>query len=368
MKFKDLFKVKKEKKDNLKNDQEVLDVPKVEFANLELQGTIGQWLGVLSSRQSVGNSFFSVSTHLSVEELIKKVNISEKQWKEVETKFAILLKLAGIPSTETCILGNLNKDDGTFECVFKNSEEDANIAIRWGDMLDYWPELTISYQNESKTYDYFEETKDNPMQLRLNHYKIKNPTNGNSCYRYLSEYTSYFTLKSGEYSLKIEIKRPESVNTYEVSNYTFRLENEEELQKYLLNLTFPLDINEVYKKIREISVSAVEEYPSFKLKVTKELDEKNIKITDMMILKDGQLENFIMTKEGKTIEIDSVGNWTYNSQELNVSQNDKGNVSYMVNLVSKEELGSLIEPLEQYNEVSQEVEQVRKLTQTMIKR
>lgn len=50
MNIKDIFKGKKLKKDKLldisKAEKELLDVPKVVFEDLELQVTIGQWLGI----------------------------------------------------------------------------------------------------------------------------------------------------------------------------------------------------------------------------------------------------------------------------------------------------------------------------------
>lgn len=371
MNIKDIFKGKKSKEsqtlDIPKVEKEALDVPKVVFEDLELQVTIGQWLGILSSQQGFGNSSFTIYTHLSAEELMKKINIPAEKFEEIVIKFGLLLKIAGIENTETCTLNQFDKDNFSFNCHFNNSGNDANISLRWGDMIDFGPEFTINYQNESKTYDYWAESEEKPTRLKLQHYTIKNPENENSCYRYLSPYTSYFTLTNGEYSFSIEIKRPESIKVDVFSDYVFRLENEEQLQQYLLGLTFPLEINEVYKKICEISTSSVNEYPSFKIEVKRKLDEKNNKTTDMISLNHGQLKKFIITKGGRTITIDSDGNWSYDSPKLIISQSDKGNINYSLNSIPSDELLTASSPFEQYSEVSQEVEQVRKLTKTMLK-
>ena len=140
------------------------------------------------------------------------------------------------------------------------------------------------------------------------------------------------------------------------------MENEEQLQQYLLGLTFPLEINEVYKKISEISTSSVNEYPSFKIEVKR---EKNNKTTDAMSLNHGQLKKFIITKGGKTITIDSDGNWIYDSSKLIISQSGNGNINYSLNSIPRDELLTSTSPFEQYSEVSQEVEQVRNLTRTL---
>jgi len=369
MNIKDIFKGKKSKEsqtlDIPKVEKEALDVPKVVFEDLELQVTIGQWLGVLSSQQGFGNSGFTIYTHLSAEELMKKVNIPAEKFEEIVTKFGLLLKLAGVDNAETCTLDQFDKDNFSFNCHFNNRSNDAKISLRWGSMMDSGPEFIIDYLDENKTYDYYEEYKDKPTRLKLQHYTIKNPENENSCYRYLSPYAAYFTLTNGEYSFLIEIERPESIKVDVFSDYVFRLENEEQLQQYLLGLTFPLEINEVYKKICEISTSSVNEYPSFKIEVKRKLDEKNNKTTDMISLNHGQLKEFIITKGGKTITIDSDGNWIYDSSKLIISQSGNGNINYSLNSIPRDELLTASSPFEQYSEVSQEVEQVRNLTRTL---
>lgn len=371
MNIKDIFKGKKAKEnqtlDISKGEKEALDVPTVIFEDLELQVTIGQWLGILSSQQGFENSDFTIYTHLSAEELMKKVNIPAEKFEKIVTKFGLLLKIVGIENTETCILNQFDKDNFSFNCHFNNSGNDANISLRWGDMMDFNPEFTINYQNESKTYDYLAEAEEKIARLKLQHYTVKNPENGNSCYRYLSPYTADFTLTNGEYSFSIEIKRPESIKVDVFSDYVFRLKDEKQLQQYLLGLIFPLEINEVYKKVCEISTSLINEYPSFKIEVERKLNEKNNKTTDMISLNYGQLKNFIITKSGRTITIDSYGNWSYDSPKLIISQSDKGNINYSLNSISSDELLTAASPFEQYSEVIQEIEQVRKLTKTMLK-
>lgn len=234
-------------------------------------------------------------------------------------------------------------------------------------MLDDGPEFTINYQNMSKTYDYWQEYEERSIRLKLQHYTINNPENGNSCYKDLSVDTANFILKNGEYSFSIDIKRPKSSKVDVLSDYVFRLENEEQLQQYLLGLTFPLDINEVFKKICEISTSSVNEYPSFKIEVKRKLDKNNNKTTDMISLNHGQLEKYIITTRGKTIAFDSDGNSSYDSPKLAISESNEGKINYSLNSIPRDELLTALPLFEQYREVSQEIEQVRKLTNTIFK-
>lgn len=355
-------------KKEIKLENTSLNEPKIIFEDLELQVTIGQWLGILSSQQGFGNSGLTIYTLLSAKELMKRINVSNEKLKEISANFGHLLTLAGIDKSETCTLNQFDKEKSSFNCHFNNSNNDANISLRWGSFIDSGPEFIIDYQNEKRTYDYREAYKDKPARLNLQQYIIKNVDNNNSCSRYLSPHSAYFTLKNEQHSLTITIERPESIKKSGLGDCVFRLKKEDELQQYLLGLTFPLDINEVYKKICEISLDSITEYPKFDLEVKSQINEKQDKTTDMISLRYGLLNIFIITREGKTVTIDSAGNWSYASPELAVSQEKNGNINYSLNSISYDEISSLASPLEQFNMVSQEVEQVRTLTKTLLKK
>ncbi len=370
MNIKKLFKSKKSKDnqslDIIKNEKETLDVPKVIIEDSELQVIIGQWLGILSSKQVFGNSHFAIYTRLSVKDLMNQVDIPAEKFKEITTKFGLLLKIVGIENTETCTLNQFDKNNLSFNCHFNNRNTNANISLKWSDILYSGTEFIINYKNESKTYDYLPEVEEEnkPTRLNLHHYTIKNPENDNSCFRYLSPYSAYFRLTNGEYSLSIEMKRPENIKVNMKINYDyiFKIENEEQLQQYLLGLTFPVEINEVYKKICEILITTVDKYPSFKIEIKEKKDEKNNKTTDMIDLHHGQVKQIIITKNEKTIAIDNDGNWSYDSPKLTIKQNNKGTIDYSLNATHSDELSTALTPFEQYSKVCQEVEQIRKLT------
>ena len=371
MNIKNIFKRKKTKEnetlDISKMEHKLMDIPKVVFEDLELQVTIGQWLGILSSQKGFGNSEFTIYTHLNAEELMERMDIPFEKLEEITAKFGFLLRLTGIESEETCILNKFNKDEFSFNCHFDNSGNDAKISLRWESMMDCGPEFIIEYPNERKTYDYHKEYKDSPTRLELQHYTINNPLNGNSYHRLLSPYNAYFTLENCEYSFLVKIGKPESIETDVFSYYAFSLENEEELKQYLLGLTFPFEIREVYKKICEISVKSIGEYPNFIMELKRTIDEKNSKQTDLISLKHGQLNKFVTSKNEKTIAFDGDGNWSYCSPKLIISQTHNGNINYSLNEILSNELSNVSSPFEQFNEVSQEVEQVKRLTKTMLK-
>lgn len=362
----DIFKGK-ENTENMVLDvpkaEQGLDIPKVIFEDLVLQVKVGQWLGVLSSQKLVDE--FINCTFSSSDELIKVANIPTEQLEEIVTKFGYVLKLVGIDNAETCTLSQYDKDNFSFNCHFNNSGNDANISLK--NKIFFEPGVIINYQNECKAYEYYKESKNKPIRLDLQYYTIKNPENGNSCFRGLSLGEIAFILQNGEYSFSINISRDRRKNPDIFSWDIFRLKNEEALQQYLLGLSFPFEINEVYKKICEISVDSITDYQSFELKVDRKLDGENNKTTDMVSIFYGQISKFIITKGGKTIEINGDGSWSYDSPKLTVSQNNKGNITYTLNSIPSVDLLNIASPLEKYNEVCKDVEQVRLLTKTILK-
>jgi len=88
-----------------------------------------------------------------------------------------------------------------------------------------------------------------------------------------------------------------------------RLNNEEEIVEYLMNLDYPLSIDKVYKDIYRISLGDVCEYSKVLFQCSDILN--NGKVTDMFILEDGNLEKFGMTKNGKTMFINKDGSFRY---------------------------------------------------------
>lgn len=362
----DLFKNKNkiEKKETLVESKEEsvveeksLDIPKVIIDDFELYSFVGDWLGLLPAWVGLLPSIGK----LSIEEILNKAKIPESNFKEVPNRFGIILKQIGIDSNEICHLNTLNKDKYSFNCHFENANDDAEISLVFADMVERGYELTIDYQNSKKTYDYdyLLDSSTDKLGVKLRYYTLENSNNGNHYMRYLSTHASYFTLTNNDFNFDITIYTPHNMEIPSEGVYT--LKNEKQLEQYLLDLSFPIAIDEVYKKICELSLeSPISEYPTLSLKVEKELNNGKRITTDSLLMKDGELKNFTITRD------DTI-----------VSTNDGNKFTFMFNIetsgfeeVTDEELEK--ETIEKFKNIQKEVakrrfevQQVKQLKKTV---
>ena len=321
-----------------KQAESKLNVPKVIFEDPELQINTGLWLGVISPQQIYNATSFKGTT--------KKSIISKKKEKEISIKFGQLLSSIGINNSETCTLYDGKKL--SFKCHFENKDEDADIILKLDDAM-----LIIDYGNEKISYNYFMEENERAAELLLESIIIKN--NNYTFKRYFFTFDALLFLENDDYTLQIKIDIPESIHKQHWDRYIFKLNNEDELQRYLQSLTFPIDIKEVYKKVLEISLDPTETYPIIKLDVT---NRENGKVTDTILFRYGNLIKFTTTTEDdKTISIDGEGNWSCTTPRFSLNQFE-GEISYSIH-ISTDELADLPHPSEQYDTINDEVEEVR---------
>ncbi len=301
--------------------------PKIIFEQWQLQIAIGQWLHMDSSQ--------------SLEEIVKT--------------FSYVLKQAGIELTETCILKEFDKENFSFDCYLKNANVNTNIELKW-ENNDTPKELIIHYPQKTTVYQYYQKEK-NPI-LKLNRYTIKNSQNGNACTRILSPHNIGLILQNKEYTLSIKIENPEKLKLS-----TLILKNEAELQKHLLELSFPIEISEIYKKICKTSIDAIEEYPKFELQIHTNTSKETI---DILSLAHGKLEKFMITKKGKTITVDETGEIAHKTPTCTIREKENGEIHYSINIKPGNTLPDKISPLKQYNEIQDELEKAKQLVKTIL--
>lgn len=357
-----LFSKKKIEKIEEKEEE---NVPDVVFPDLQSQVRIGVWSEALtdrSARQYTDENFYN---YLEKGNGLKRIVIPKFLLNRVKQEFGRILKMAGVPEDEVCIIDQFDKENFSCRVHFYRENKDYAMSFRWGDPIDNLAQITIADDKRSDTYEYLHYTDGTtPSELTPYHYTIKN--GDTSCYRFLSAYSAPYRVSNGDYTFTIDVARPESITTPGYTGYRFHLNNEAQLEEYLLGLTFPFDISEVYKRVQQISLGKVSAYPSIKLEVKKKVDEKNSITTDQISLSKGKLNVFTMTKGDRTITIDKDENWTFSSPKLSIQNYSDGAVGYSLNTKSYQELEKALAE-NQYENIHREVQKVKSLSEELFK-
>lgn len=326
---------------NLKKEKLKDYTSNIIFANYELQVEIGEWIGIFPE--------------------YRKHCLSFRQKDEISKKVEQLLRKLGFGNFELCIIDNnknvICKDMLSFTCCFNNDDRNVlNIELnRPVNLYEEAFKVTIYYKNIIKTYICSD--IDELIKLDLESFTIENEQNNNLYTRTFSKKSIYINLENNSYSLIIVIQTNDSNNKISV------LKNEEELEEYLLGLSFPVKIDELYKKINNISLDDISKYPNILIRVeNKEFD----KVTDFINLENGLMDAFAMTRDGKTFSIDNKNNWSYESTSLAIKKNVKGEINYSLRVNSFDDMLQVGLPYEQFNLIEQEVEKTKGLVKSLL--
>lgn len=270
--------------------------PKVRFKSLKLEAAIGHWLGIIP-----------------LDKTSRIYKISNRELTSVELEFEKLLKELGVNEMETCELSPINISDNSdiiFNCSFVSSGASKKIILRYGDCIDFSPEMIITTPLCSFSYEYFNNL--NPK-LYLREKGIQNTETKSTYYRELCSYSAKFKLvKKNGFSLEIEVDRPNGTEV-KIPN-GFVLDNESELEKYLLNL--PTDANpvDIFNNFCEICYKGASEQEINKQNITLEykphlLSDLNYAGVCKIILNNGTLQIYTKDKgSGKMFMSESTVN------------------------------------------------------------
>lgn len=342
MSFKDLF----NKKQN---------VPRVEFEDYISQLIIGQWLRILPNTKEYRSSVGSLITHLGVDELIHLRDVDDNDLEKIKYTFGKLLADTGIASDEVCFVSAFDKDNLTFKLNVGNKES-FDVILRWGDFFDFYPEFEIKGKDFSKTY-VLSETED-ASKLRLDKYSLTD--NNTTVSRDLSRVAAYFGWQSDDKFLSIRIED----SGFDV-NRIFYLGNEEALMQYLLSLSSPIDIVEVFKKVRELSLgNDLSKYPNILIRMFKSVENKEVE-TDVIEICNGKVKQIKKTQDNKTISFDENGNWTFDDASISVMK-DKEKIKFSITTSFSDGLLN-ISPIDTYTNAGEEVEKVAQLVRNLFK-
>ena len=245
----------------------------------------------------------------------------------------------GVSEKDIIFLDNYNASEKTFD-VESRIDGKYKIRLESGVENNYQRFTLIASHSEHTYYHVYSEF--NGADVSLNNYYYENKQNGNKCYAN-ANHSSLFTtimLENGYDNLIInalgtpKIKRYLSPDMYE---YKFGLENIDILEEKLLQLEFPLEIEEVYKLISDTCIKE----PARCSKIVLMINNLNTvpALTDKMVVERGELIELITTKKGKRIAFNNDGNWEFENADMSASHTD-GKYNYSLHSMDEESIAN----------------------------
>jgi len=278
---------------------------------------------------------------------------------DLTKKFRYILSLIGIDKNEICILDNLYCDNSrcdSFICKLKNANEIIKLTISYGSPIKTERVIKVDYNNTAMIYQFrgFNSKQDI---LKLEQIIIKE--NDNIYLREFSPISCKIKIKNDKYTF--------SLFTYSINpnnKNDLILPNEEEVKKYLLSLTFPINITEVYTNLYNLSLINYDSINNLSIRVEK-INENHSVITDEIIINNDKLDLLTVTKNGKTITLDNDGNWTYVYKKLVVNGNSSDEIDYTLKSISYDEISNYESLTDRIDTAKNEIAEVRKLSLNM---
>ena len=291
----------------------------------------------------------------------------------------VMLRL-GFKTEDKIKLRNFDREnkEGTFQCRV-NGCNGYNIKfINVGNVKKH-TQIILTYFNSEVTYECFP-LRLSELGVRIIPVREKVMYEDGVAYtRELNRERTKIIVNYDKYKLEIAVTKPKNL---ELSMYDsngeysrYRLNNEEKVFEYLNNFLPILakgDIVSVYKKIREISLGDdISIYPEISLKFSYE-----DKITDLIHLKNGELERFGVTllKLGRTLFLNKDGSFTYEINDIDnlfniiMTVNNDGKTNYNIEInedSNTDMIGELIK--EDTDTIKKNVVNIRKLVKDNFK-
>lgn len=243
----------------------------------------------------------------------------------------VLLRLR-FKADDTIVISNYDRKKYSFDCVV-NERDYYNIRFENIKSSEGFMKIVVSRFNTELAYECIPtERTELGMKVSLSGYSVKYPE-GKVFTRCLSETNAIFKVELDNYVLELELQKPDDIelplfdSNGRYSKY--RLGYEEEIFQYLGSLEYQFSIVDIYKKIVESYLGDLSKYPKFSLKVSQLNNSGELVVTDLILLKNGNLEKFGMTVCDKTVFIDKDDNWSFE-----VSKDEAVPVSFAVSYLN----------------------------------
>ena len=324
--------------------------------------------------------------NINREALIKGINLSDKEYPTVVIKdreisrelkgflgrrfsiemiFGQILSQFGFNKDDLIVLKNIEYNRGMNAVKFEysvNLVNDSENKI----ILDFncFRQLIVSNRNVDVVCD-CSVTSKNDIRVYLK--KIEEKINSFKTYTHKYGYTySEYSIKNGNDEISLTLRKD---NDNDYKEYML-IENDLKIEEYFKNMDLNCDIDKIYKDISEY-LGNIDNYKDVKLEINKIINNKSIN-TDLLVLENGICKEFMITRNGRCIYLNSNGELSYNfnGRFYTVSSlgKDDRNITYSVNADNDEILKYVIDTKGYVEDVVSDVEDTKKLVRSMFNR
>ena len=276
--------------------------------------------------------------------------------------FADFLKLIGIESMAT--LSNLNQADNSFKCTTAFGKE-AKIRLFFGDKFDYFSKIEFTIENKSTTYLINSNCNSTSIPT-ITLYEQKINSGNRTLDSFYSPYSFDRTLQLDKYHLlRVKFEPKQSLK----NNQLHVLENSKAIEKYLLDLSTPWDVDDIYKTIIKLlgfssrDITLIKSIDVSYLNVVNNCQEN---IISRIFLQDGIMQEYAIFENNSTFHVFRGGDWKYSS----FSNDRSTQISFVeetrqtiFNFVGPEEDIIVISPHEILAEVKKRISELQKFVQ-----
>ncbi len=304
--------------------------------------------------------------YLIFEDEVLKKTIAQwmhlKPKEDINYRFGRLLKAAGIPENEVCILDQFNESQLVFHCWCQKNKTTANISLGFASAINPSQHFGIQYKNVQKQYFVSPDNNGQPQRIQIHDYTLANYHNGNFCHRKFSFDQISFAVTNENYLFSLNISRPDVTDVQDSWDQYFQLPDEKALKNYLFHLSFPINVTQVFHDIRSFFNQPIALYPEIELIVQKRNQKGIYELMEQLSFYFGEVEKFCVTQHGQTVKIVRGGFWSYATESLRIRHFENGKIQY--SFLANDASDSLMKeiPFEQYQKMQQEIEKVRKLS------
>lgn len=245
-----------------------------------------------------------------------------------ESMGLVLLRLHLLRDDDNLIeIRDYNSDDNSFKCIIN---ERYIYDIRIDNLDDKNKDKEIVVNSDDIQYTYICEGVRNielGMRIRLSSYKKDYLYGLVKLTHYLSRDYTMFDIDYMGYSLKFNVIKPNDMVLPifdEDGKYArYKLENEEGLVLYLVNLIPPFNLVDVYNNICEISLlDDISKYREVYLEVS-----KKDKVIDLIHFMNGELERFGITySDERSLFLNKDDSWEYYYSDMDTMNGFSMNV------------------------------------------